>query len=139
LQLYKQKAVGAKKGYELLKKKSDALKKAFRATLGRIVETKVRMGIEFKDASLALASAYFAAGDFSRNVIENVKKSTLVRLDERQDNVAGVKLAEFTLRGADVMTEGSNLIGLQGGGQAVAQARQAFKVYLENLIVIASL
>jgi V-type H+-transporting ATPase subunit D len=33
LQVYKIKAVGAKKGYELLKKKSDALKKAFRAIL----------------------------------------------------------------------------------------------------------
>jgi hypothetical protein len=33
LQVYKLKAVGAKKGFELLKKKSDALKKAFRAIL----------------------------------------------------------------------------------------------------------
>ena len=33
LQTYKARAVGAKKGYDLLKKKSDALKKAFRAIL----------------------------------------------------------------------------------------------------------
>jgi V-type H+-transporting ATPase subunit D len=44
LQLYKTKAVGAKKGFELLKKKSDALKKAFRAILQKIVEAKIRMG-----------------------------------------------------------------------------------------------
>ena len=33
LQVYKARAIGAKKGYDLLKKKSDALKKAFRAIL----------------------------------------------------------------------------------------------------------
>lgn len=33
LQVYKARAVGAKKGYELLKKKSDALKKKFRSIL----------------------------------------------------------------------------------------------------------
>ena len=63
LQLYKQKAVGAKKGFELLKKKSDALKKAFRAILARIVESKIRMGYEFKEAQIGLATAFFAAGD----------------------------------------------------------------------------
>ena len=50
LQLYKQKAVGAKKGFELLKKKSDALKKAFRAILAKIVEAKIRMAFDFKEA-----------------------------------------------------------------------------------------
>ena len=70
LQLYKQKAVGAKKGYELLKKKSDALKKAFRGILQKIVEAKIRMCFDFKQAQLWLASAFFAAGDFSRSVIE---------------------------------------------------------------------
>lgn len=36
LTVFKQKGVGAKKGYELLKKKSDALKARFRALLKEI-------------------------------------------------------------------------------------------------------
>ena len=44
LQLFKSKKVGAKKGYDLLKKKSDALKKAFREILGKILATKKFMG-----------------------------------------------------------------------------------------------
>lgn len=36
LQIYKQKNVGAKKGYELLKKKADALMKAFNDVLKMI-------------------------------------------------------------------------------------------------------
>lgn len=51
-----------------MKKKSDALKKAFRAILVKIVETKKKMGREFNESLLALAEANFAAGDFSRNV-----------------------------------------------------------------------
>ena len=54
LQVYKIKAVGAKKGYELLKKKSDALKKAFRAILQKIFESKVRMGSNLKEAKYFL-------------------------------------------------------------------------------------
>ena len=42
--MFKQKVVGAKKGYDLLKKKADALKKAFRDILIKIVDTKKSMG-----------------------------------------------------------------------------------------------
>ena len=38
LQLFKQKKVGAKKGYELLKKKADALKKQFREIMIKILD-----------------------------------------------------------------------------------------------------
>jgi vacuolar-type H+-ATPase subunit D/Vma8 len=39
---------GAKKGYELLKKKSDALKRAFNEVMKAIVITKKNMGKEFQ-------------------------------------------------------------------------------------------
>ena len=139
LQVYKIKAVGAKKGFELLKKKSDALKKAFRAILQRIVESKVRMGSDFKEASIGLASAYFAAGDFSRNVLDNVKQRTSVRLNTTTENIAGVRLPSFNLRGEDEVNEDSSLLGLSGGGQAIHRAREAYTKFLKVLIVIASL
>ena len=47
MQVFKGKIVGAKKGYDLLKKKSDALKKAFNQIMLKIVDTKKRMGKEF--------------------------------------------------------------------------------------------
>jgi V-type H+-transporting ATPase subunit D len=47
LAVFKQKKVGAKKGFDLLKKKSDALKKSFREILTKILETKKRMGKEY--------------------------------------------------------------------------------------------
>ena len=95
LQLFKGKAVGAKKGYDLLKKKADALKKAFREILVKIVETKKRMGKEFNESLFSLAEANFAAGDFSRNVLDGVKIRTNVRVGVSSDNIAGVHLPIF--------------------------------------------
>ena len=52
---------GAQKGYDLLKKKSDALTVRFRALLKQIYATKSTMGGEMKDASFSLAEAVWAA------------------------------------------------------------------------------
>ena len=124
LQLYKTKAVGAKKGFELLKKKSDALKKAFRAILQKIVEAKIRMGYQFKEAQLGLASAFFAAGDISRTVIDQVKPKTSVKLYVNTENVAGVKLPIFAIN--DKEEENTALLGMTGGGQTINKAKEAF-------------
>lgn len=137
--MFKTKAVGAKKGYELLKKKSDALKKAFRAILQKIVEAKVRMGSDFKEATLGLAGATFAAGDFSRSVLDHVKTRTSVRLNVNTENIAGVKLPIFMLRGEDEVDDDTNLLGMTGGGQAIQRAREAYTKFLKILITIASL
>ncbi len=47
LQTYKAKKTGAKKGYDLLKRKADALKKAFNDLSKVIVQVKKRMGKEY--------------------------------------------------------------------------------------------
>ena len=99
LTLFKQKKIGAKKGYDLLKKKSDALKKAFNTIMEKILTTKKRMGKDFSESILALAEANFAAGDFSKSVYDSVGTKTNVRLNVTSENVAGVHLPIFSLRG----------------------------------------
>jgi len=47
LQYFKGKAKGATKGFELLKKKSDALKRAFNEIMKAVVLTKKNMGKDF--------------------------------------------------------------------------------------------
>ena len=140
LQLFKGKVVGAKKGYDLLKKKSDALKKAFRAILVKILDTKKQMGKEFNEALFSLAEANFAAGDFSRNVMDSVKTKTNVRLGVTSSNVAGVHLPIFALKGdADESGDDRSMLGLTGGGQAIAKCKERFTKFLKTLIDIASL
>ena len=120
LAVFKQKKVGAKKGYDLLKKKADALKKSFREIMSKILETKKRMGKEFNEALVALAEANFAAGDFSKAVFDSVKNRTNVRLNVTSENVAGVHLPIFSLRGdADDQSDDRQMLGLTGGGQAI--------------------
>ena len=138
LQVYKIRAVGAKKGYELLKKKSDALKKAFRAILAKIVESKVRMAIDYREARMGMAEANFAAGDFSRAVIDNVATVSPVRMTMQQDNIAGVKLPIFKLKDIDEFGDGA-LLGLSMGGQSIQTARDRYTKYLKILITIATL
>lgn len=83
--------VGAKKGYDLLKKKSDALKKAFNQIMLKIVDTKKRMGRDFKECLLEMAQANFAAGNFGNTVRDSVKLKTTVRVSITTDNIAGVQ------------------------------------------------
>ncbi len=138
LQTYKQRAVGAKKGYDLLKKKSDALKKAFRAILAKIVESKVRMGFDYKEARMGMAEANFAAGDFSRAVVDHVQTVTPVRMTLNTENIAGVKIPIFKLKDIDEVGENA-LLGLSMGGQSIQTAREKFTKFLKVLITIATL
>jgi V-type H+-transporting ATPase subunit D len=99
LNLFKGKKIGANKGYDLLKKKSDALKKRFRETMVKIIDTKKRMGKDFNECLFSLAEANFAAGDFAKGVFDSVGTKTQVRLNVDSDNVAGVHLPKFAIRG----------------------------------------
>ena len=138
LQVYKQRAVGAKKGYDLLKKKSDALKKAFRSILAKIVESKVRMGIDYRDARMGMAEANFAAGDFSRSVVDHVAVCSPVRMTLQNDNIAGVHIPIFKLKDIDEVGDNA-LLGLSMGGQSIATAREKFTKFLKILVTIATL
>lgn len=140
LQVFKQKKVGAKKGFDLLKKKADALKKSFREILSKILETKKRMGKDYNTALISLAEANFAAGDFSKSVLDSVKTRTNVRLNVSSENVAGVHLPIFTLRGeADDTNDDRQMLGLTGGGQAIMRCKERFQHFLKILVDIASL
>jgi len=129
--------IGAKKGFDLLKKKADALKKEFNEISKKIVSTKKRMGREFNECQLDMAQANFAAGDFGITVRDSVKTKTNVRLQIREENVAGVKKPTFFIKGLNDAEEDS-VIGLTGGGQAIMKTKQGFTKYLKLLIEIAS-
>lgn len=139
LMTFNARRVGASKGYELLKKKSDALKKKFRSILQAIVESKIKMGLDYKEALMGMAGAQFAAGDFNRQVLGQVKNKTPVRLTVHSENIAGVHVPIFNLMGEDVQNEDSALLGLSGGGQAINTAREKFTKFLKVLITIATL
>eukprot|EP00511_Aplanochytrium_stocchinoi_P000758 CAMPEP_0204829942 /NCGR_PEP_ID=MMETSP1346-20131115/8230_1 /ASSEMBLY_ACC=CAM_ASM_000771 /TAXON_ID=215587 /ORGANISM="Aplanochytrium stocchinoi, Strain GSBS06" /LENGTH=237 /DNA_ID=CAMNT_0051960037 /DNA_START=215 /DNA_END=928 /DNA_ORIENTATION=+ len=135
-QIYKVKAKGAQKGYELLKKKSDALKVRFRSMLKEIKENKEELARIMPESFISLASAYYTAGEFREDVISDAKEASM-RVQATEDNVAGVKLPVFMQSIVDV--DSTNNLGLAGGGQQVEEARKNFRELLGKLIKIASL
>ena len=142
LQTYKGKHKGAKKGFELLKKKADALKARIQKMIRAIHTLKLSIGEDVKLAHLALAKASYAAGGggFIKRVLENEHRAT-IRIDGKVENVAGVKIAKFaSTDDVDVdpskMTE---MYGLSGGGAQINKAKEEFANLLEKLIQLASL
>ncbi|RLN86829.1 hypothetical protein BBJ28_00008196, partial [Nothophytophthora sp. Chile5] len=123
-------------GFELLKKKADALKMRFQAMLREIQKTKMSMSSEASEAFFSLTQAQYAAGDFRNKVIESVSTAE-IRTQNRIDNVAGVKLPVFTE--VEVSREKSDNIGLAGGGGKIQNCREKFRVLLRALIKLASL
>jgi len=126
---------GAKKGFELLKRKSDALMVRFRRMLASIIETKDAMGEEMAKAFFSLTEAQYAAGDIRPMVEEKVSSAT-IRVRENFDNVAGVKLPVFDIRNSGGEGE---LVGMSKGGQRITQCRKTFVKSLDLLIKLASL
>jgi len=127
---------GAQKGHSLLKKKSDALTLRFRRILKTIIDTKVMMGDIMKEASFSLTEAYFAAGDLSLVILENVDKAW-IKVKTKKDNVAGVTLPVF-----ESYVDGSNsyeLTGLSRGGQQVNKCSEVFTKAVNLLVELASL
>lgn len=94
------------------------------------------MSNQAAEAFFSMTQAQYAAGDFRHKVIENVS-SAEVRVANRIDNVAGVKLPVFTK--VDMSVEASENIGLAGGGGKIMNCRNKFQELLQALIKLASL
>ncbi|GBC09255.1 hypothetical protein RclHR1_08710007 [Rhizophagus clarus] len=132
----KTKLKGAQTGHSLLKRKSEALTKRFRAIVQKIDEAKQKMGKVMQTASFSLAEVSYIAGDISYQVQESVK-SAQFRVRTKQENVSGVMLPTFEsyLEGGNVF----ELTGLGRGGQQVQKCKETYIKAVETLVELASL
>lgn len=138
LQQFKARLVGAKKGFQLLKKKRDALKTRFQQMLKEIVECKQLVGEGMKDTSFALAKAKWAAGEITQTIIQKVKKpSATVKLNA--ENVAGVLLPIFQLQRDPTKDAALLSLGAGQGGQVIQSCRNEYIRVLEQIVKMASL
>lgn len=138
LTVIKARLVGATKGHQLLKKKSDALTMQFRQILKKIVQTKEQMGEVMKEAAFALMQAKYAAGEQVKHVVfENVETAT-IKVRAKQENVAGVKLPKFE-HFVEAGETKLALTGLARGGQQIQLCKAAYVRAIELLVELASL
>jgi len=137
LTLLKAKLAGAVRGYNLLKKKRDALRRRFQMILAQIIENKEKMGSQLKEAFFSLAAAKYSAGDMlTHSILETAGNATFkVRLTS--DNVAGVHLPVF--KPTENHQSNDLTVGLARGGKQVGQSKEHYIKALEALIEIASL
>lgn len=138
LTTYKAKAVGAKKGFELLKKKADALKVRFREMTKQIYKLKMELAEQAAGAYFSVTQAEYAAGKLTNKVTEVCTQAEF-RVHNNIDNVAGVKLPVFGLHETGVTTEAKKSIGLGGGGRQVKACETKFTELLRSLVRLASL
>ena len=139
LQQFKARLVGAKKGFQLLKKKRDALKTRFQLMLREIVECKKAVGEGMKDVSFSLAKAKWAAGgDVTQSIIQRVKKPS-VSLKLNAENVAGVLLPIFDLQRDQSKDQALMSLGAGQGGQVIQSCRNEHIRVLDKIVKMASL
>jgi V-type H+-transporting ATPase subunit D len=139
LQTYKGKHKAAKQGFELLKKKADALKARFRDIAKKIAATKSQMSEACASSFFSLTQAEYAAGEIKKKVLEG-KMTAEVRVEGRTDNIAGVKIPVFNRLEVEADAENpKESLGLAGGGRAVANCREKYSSLLQLMIKLASL
>jgi len=121
LMIYKAKKKSATKGYELLKKKLDALKKKMRDMQKVLLEKKQLLTKSFDKAFMSYAESEWAAGAFDKKVEEIVSKKAEVGLELRGDNVAGVFLPTFILKRGN---DNAKKISRMQGAIAIQKTRE---------------
>ncbi|CAG8568930.1 10191_t:CDS:2 [Paraglomus occultum] len=132
----KTKLKGAQTGHSLLKRKSEALTKRFRAIVQKINDAKLKMAKVMQAASFSLTEVTYITGDISYQVQESAKTAQF-RVRSKQENVSGVMLPAF-----ECYSEGSNafeLTGLGRGGQQVQKCKETYIKAVEMLVELASL
>mmetsp|Transcript_30575 Transcript_30575/g.53723 ORF Transcript_30575/g.53723 Transcript_30575/m.53723 type:complete len:237 (+) Transcript_30575:198-908(+) len=134
----KAKLVGANRGYDLLKRKLEGLKKKFQEILKEIVQTKKTLGLSMGKAHESLIEAQWGAGDFAHIMIETVKRASL-KISVAQTNVAGVFLPIFHEKREEGDEANMKQFGISGGGAAITHCRERFSDLIKILIQLSSL
>lgn len=134
----KERLSAAKKGYDLLKRKGDAIKLSLNSKLKDVLVVKRRMGDAMRKAAFSHTEAVWAAGDFiNHQVMDNTKQASY-KVKAHVQNVAGVKLPVFE-RAKDDAAPKDFMVGLSRGGEQVQKCKTAFSSLLDDLIQLASL
>merc|ERR1712194_583385 len=140
LQTFKARLLGAKKGFNLLKKKRDALKARFQALLQEICEVKISVGVGLKDAAFSMAKANWAmAGDdIPSTVVERAKRPSVV-CKMFADNVAGVQIPSFKMTHDATKDPSLSSLGIAHGGAVIQNCRDQYVKAVQQLVRLASL
>ncbi|XP_072938437.1 V-type proton ATPase subunit D-like [Epargyreus clarus] len=126
------------RGYQLLKRKAEALRIRGRQATSELAMTQAMMGHTLKEAYISLAAIKFTNGESNALVLENVGEAQ-IRVQRIPENISGVSTVSLQAV-EDISTSDSmRFAGLGAGGHRTGEAKRTFREAIRILIKFASL
>ncbi|KAJ0175246.1 hypothetical protein K1T71_009387 [Dendrolimus kikuchii] len=126
------------RGFQLLKRKAEALRIKGRQTASELATTQAILGHTLKEAYISLAAIKFTNGESNALVLENVGQAQ-IRVQRVPENVAGVATVALQPIEDTGASDVFRYAGLSGGGHRTAEAKKAFREVTRIIIKFASL
>ncbi|XP_059047899.1 V-type proton ATPase subunit D-like [Achroia grisella] len=127
-----------KRGYQLLRRKAEALRIRGRQAAAELASTQAILGHTLREAYISLAAIKFTNGETNALVLENIGQAQ-IRVQRISENISGV--ATVSLQAVEDSTVGDvfRYAGLGAGGHRTGEAKKAFKEAIHILVKFASL
>ncbi|CAK1542312.1 unnamed protein product [Leptosia nina] len=134
----KQRQEKVNRGYQLLKRKAEALRLRGRQAAAELATVQALVGHSLKEAYISLAAIKFTNGESNALVLENVGQAQ-IRVQRLPENISGVPTV--CLQAVEDLTAGDSFryAGLGAGGHRTSETKRAFREVIKILIKFASL
>ncbi|CAH2049509.1 unnamed protein product, partial [Iphiclides podalirius] len=126
------------RGYQLLKRKTEALRIRGRQAAHELSTTQAVLGHTLREAYITLAAIKFTNGESNALVLENVGQAQ-VRVLRTPENISGVTTVSLQAVEDSTANDSLQYAGLGAGGHRTSEAKKAFREVIRILVKFASL
>ncbi|KAM3961645.1 V-type proton ATPase subunit D 2 [Aphomia sociella] len=127
-----------KRGYQLLRRKAEALRIRGRQAAAELASTQSALGHTLREAYISLAAIKFTNGESNALVLENIGQAQ-VRVQRVPENISGVATASLQVVEDFTVGDVFRYAGLGAGGHRTSEAKKAFREAVRILVKFASL
>ncbi|KAL0870411.1 hypothetical protein ABMA27_005420 [Loxostege sticticalis] len=126
------------RGYQLLRRKAEALRLRGRQAAAELASTQAILGHTLREAYISLAAVKFTNGESNAMVLENIGQAQ-VRVQRIPENISGVATVSLQAVEDATVSDALRYAGLGAGGHRTTEAKKAFRQAVHILIKFASL
>uniref|UniRef100_A0A2A4JPL8 V-type proton ATPase subunit D n=1 Tax=Heliothis virescens TaxID=7102 RepID=A0A2A4JPL8_HELVI len=126
------------RGYQLLKRKAEALRMRGRQAASELASTQAIFGHTLREAYISLAAIKFTNGESNALVLENIGQAQ-VRVQRIPENISGVSTVSLQALEETGVGDSLRYAGLGAGGHRTGEAKKAFREAVRILVRFASL
>ncbi|KAJ8714448.1 hypothetical protein PYW07_002673 [Mythimna separata] len=126
------------RGYQLLKRKAEALRYRGRQVASELASTQAILGHTLREAYITLAAVKFTNGESNALVLENIGQAQ-IRVQRVPENISGVSTVQLQAVEEDGVGDSFRYAGLGAGGHRTGEAKKAFREAVRILVKFASL